>query len=211
MTEMELRRIITNLAEHYAKSGTIYEWTAGLNKMIKEYNEHKPLARNYAYKKEGGWCMLFASVLYIESGMADLIQTEVGPWEAMQADKAAGRFRRAGEYVPKPADLIYYYYETKDAAGKVIDAWYHVGVVTNADSSVIYSTEGNVENRVMMLKHDPADRTIAGFCAPDFASLVEKELEDLPLILPPLPDESGIYTLQGLVSGDMKEVTWTKK
>ena len=208
MTEMELRRQITDLAEYYAKSGSIFEWSPGLDRLIEKYNSHKPLARNYAYKKEGGWCMLFASVLYIETGMANLICTEVGPWEAMQADKKAGRFREAGTYVPKPADFIYYHYEKKDAAGKVIDSWYHVGVVTNADASVIFSTEGNVDDRVLMLAHDPADRTIEGFCAPDFASLIKP---DKQLILPDLPDASGIYTLQGLVNGSgEKEVVWRK-
>lgn len=204
MTENELRRLVTDLAEHYAESGSIYEWSAGLDKLIKLYNEHQPLARGYKYKKDGGWCMLFVSVLFIETGLSDLIQTEVGPWEAMQADREAGRFREPG-YIPKPGDLIYYYYKDKDAAGKV-NAWYHVGVVTNADANIIYSTEGNVQDRVLMLAHKPDDKTIAGFCAPDFASKVKKDVT-----LPELPQKAGTYTLKALVTEPGKgEVTWQK-
>lgn len=44
MTEIELRRTVTDLAEYYAKSGAIYEWSAGLNKLISVYNDHLPLA-----------------------------------------------------------------------------------------------------------------------------------------------------------------------
>lgn len=208
MTEMELRRMVTDLAEHYAKSGTIYEWSAGLDKLIKVYNEHQPLARGYKYKKDGGWCMLFASVLFIETGMADLIQTEVGPWEAMNADKKAGRFRERGDYIPKPGDLVYYYYQTKDASGKVIDAWYHVAVCTNADSTVIYTTEGNVEHRVMMLAHVPTDKSIVGYCAPDFASLVKQEtiLPNMPAV----PEAFGTYTPKAVRSRDGLRYEWRK-
>lgn len=208
MTELELRRTVTDLAEYYAKGGAIYEWSAGLNKLIRVYNDHLPLARNYKYVKEGGWCMLFVSALYIEAGLSDLIQTEVGPWEAMQADKKAGRFREPG-YIPKPGDLVYYYYQKKDAAGKVVDSWYHVGICTNADNSVIYTTEGNVEDRVLMLAHDPADPTIAGFCAPDFASKIRPQIDGLTV--PPIPDETGTYTLSANNNGSEKWLSWTRQ
>lgn len=208
MTELELRRTVTDLAEHYA-AGNIYEWSAGLEKMIRTYNEHLPLARNYKYVKEGGWCMLFCSVLYIETGLADLIQTEVGPWEAMQADKEAGRFREPRTYIPQPGDLVYFYYQDKDVTGKVINSWYHVAVCTNADENVIYTTEGNVQDRVLMLAHRPDDPTICGFCAPDFASKIRPEIDGLTI--PPLPDATGIYMLSGAVNGKSKELLWIRK
>ena len=208
MTEIELRRTVTQLAEHYAQSGAIYEWSAGLDKMIRTYNEHIPLARNYKYVKEGGWCMLFVSDLFIETGLSDIMQTEVGPWEAMQADKAAGRFREPKTYIPLPGDIIYYYYQDKDASGKKI-AWYHVGLVTNADDTIIFSTEGNVQDRVMMLAHKPDDKTIAGFCVPDYASKIRTDINGLPV--PAVPDETGVYVLSAVNNGKKTAYSWIKK
>lgn len=208
MTELELRRAVTSLAEHYANAGTIYEWSAGLDKMIRTYNDHLPLARNYKYVKEGGWCMLFVSDLFIETGLADIMQTEVGPWEAMQADKAAGRFREPKTYTPQPGDLIYYYFTDTDASGKKI-GWYHVGLVTNADKNIIFTTEGNVQDRVVMMAKHPDDKAIAGFCCPDYASKIRTEIDGLPV--PPIPDETGIYFMTANNNGVTKTLSWMKK
>lgn len=209
MTEIELRRTVTDLAEHYAKSGAIFEWSPGLEKMIKTYNDHLPLARNYKYVKDGGWCMLFVSDLFIETGLADIMQTEVGPYEAMKADKEAGRFRKPLEYIPQPGDIIYFYYQDKDASGKVINAWYHVAIVTNADANVIYTTEGNVQHRLLMLAHTPDDPTIAGFGVPDYASKIRPTIDGV--IIPPVPAETGIYNFAAVNNGKNIELLWIKK
>ena len=202
MTEMELRRLVTDLAEHYAEMH-VAEWDPTLMKMIDIYNAHTPLARNIKYYPDlGGWCMLFVSVLYIQTGLAKLIHTEIGPWECMQEAKKRGRFRKPQEYVPAPGDLIFYEYKLTalDGTKKV---QHHVGICTNADSSVIYTTEGNVQNQVLMLAHKPDDDTILGFWDVDFASLVKKDPE-----IPGLPDEDGDYILHGIVQDNNKAFIW---
>ena len=147
MTEMELRRLVTDLAEHYAEMH-VAEWDPTLMKMIDIYNAHTPLARNIKYYPDlGGWCMLFVSVLYIQTGLAKLIHTEIGPWECMQEAKKRGRFRKPEEYVPAPGDLIFYHWECTDEGDCV--AWSdHVGIVVGTAGDFIKVIEGNYGDAV---------------------------------------------------------------
>ena len=101
------------------------------------------------------------------------------------------------------------YYQDKDARGKVINSWYHVGIVTNADANIIYTTEGNVQDRVLMLAHKPDDPTIAGFGVPDYASKIRPTVDGV--IIPPVPAETGIYYFTAVNNGKNIELLWTKK
>lgn len=203
MTEIELRRLVTDLANHYCEIGT-YEWNPTLNKLIDTYNDHKPLTRNVKYKPDiGGWCGLFVSDMFILNGMADLIVTEVGAYEFMANAKKVDQWKPRGTYIPKPGDIIVYAYQTtKD--GKPYTQ-YHVGIVTNADASIIYTTEGNVQQRVLMKATKPDDKTILGFWAVDYASLVVPE-PDIPVV----PAAAGTYTLKGIRSTGGVRYEWRK-
>lgn len=209
MTEIEIRNQIASFAEECAKSGKIITGSEELQELIDEYNKYRPLARNLEYSyKLGGWCELFADVCYIHNDAASIITPEIGPWEAIQAAKKAGIWKPKGTYIPKRADKIYYYYTTKDEKGNVVDAWYHVGIVTNADDSVIYSTEGNIQGRVLMLSHKPTDKTIVGYIAPDFSPLVS---EDILVRIPAPPKANGTYNFTAVVSNKKFDLKWTKK
>ena len=76
------------------------------------------------------------------------------------------------------------------------------------DQSVVFTTEGNVSDRVLMLAHDPADPTIVGFCAPDFASKIRPQIDGLTV--PPIPDETGTYNLTANNNGEEKWLAWKK-
>lgn len=211
MTEQEARDKVAGFAEDCARSGNIYTGSAGLQELIDIYNDHRPLARGLEYSYNlGGWCELFADVCFIATDEADIITTEIGPWEAMQAAKKAGIWKPRGSYTPKRGDKIYYAYQQKDADGKDYTQ-FHVGMVTNASASlnVVYSTEGNVKQRVLMLEHRMDDKTILGYIAPDFASLATKEIP--AQTIPPLPAQNGTYTLDGVVSNNKAELRWVKK
>lgn len=203
MTEIELRRMVTDMANHYCQIGT-YEWNPTLMKLIEIYNAHEPLTRNVKYKPEiGGWCGLFVSVMFILNGMADLIVTEVGAYEWMKNAKERNEWQPRGAYIPKPGDVVVYaYQQTKD--GKPYTQ-YHVGIVTNADAKVVYTTEGNVQDRVMMMAHQPDDKTILGYWAVPYQKLVVPEPE-----IPVVPSKTGTYTLKAVRSSGGVRYEWRK-
>ena len=205
MTETELRERVAGFAEECARSGKIYTGSEGLQKLIDIYNNNEPLARGLKYSYSlGGWCELFADVCYIVADCASIITTEIGPWEAMKAAQADGIWKPRGSYIPKRGDKIYYAYEMIKN-GKPYTQ-YHVGVVTSADANVVNSTEGNVQDRVLMLAHKPSDKTILGYIAPDFASLATN---DIPVsVLPAPPKANGTYTLKAVVSNNKTTFIW---
>lgn len=203
MTENELRRKVTTIAESDAKSGKVITGSEELQKIIDIYNAYRPLARNLPYSyKLGGWCEVYADTLFIRAGVASLILVEMGPWEAMQDAKNKGIWKPKGSYIPKPGDKIYYAYEMGD---KTIQ--YHVGTVTNADETVVYSTSGNVQDRVMMVAHKPTAKEILGYIAPDYASLATPDL--IPVSeLPAPPSKTGTYSLKAVVSNNKTTYKW---
>ena len=206
MTENELRRKVTSIAEGYARAGNVITGSAALQKIIDTYNAYRPLARNLPYSyKLGGWCEVFADTCFIEAGLAELILVEMGPWEAMQDAKNKGIWKAKGAYIPKPGDKIYYAYEMSDKTYQ-----YHVGLVTNSDETVVYSTEGNVQDRVLMLAHKPNAKEILGYIAPDYASLATPEL--IPITeLPAAPKANGTYFMGAVVSNNKVVYDWIKK
>lgn len=198
MTGTELRDRVAGLAESLAMQD-IHEWNAALNDLILTYNNHTPLTRGIAYKPElGGWCGLFVSDLFIMTDLSDLIVTEIGAYEFMSNAKARGQWKPRGSYVPRRGDIIVYAYQiTKDGQPYT---QYHVGLVTNADTSTVYTTEGNVQDRVLMLAHKLSDKTILGYWAVDYASAATPEITIDWSIFPPVPKANGTYTPQVVVS-----------
>lgn len=208
MTESELRNQVASLAEQYAISGKIYEWSEGLERLIDIYNDHRPLTRGIAYKPSlGGWCALFVSDLFIETNLSELIVTEIGAYEFMVNAKAAGCWKPRGTYIPKRGDIVVYAFQAvKD--GKEYTQ-YHVGLCTNASAkdNIIYTTEGNVQDRVLMLAHQPSDKTILGYWAVDYASAVTPDTISVSE-LPAPPKRNGTYTLTAVVSNNATTFKW---
>lgn len=205
MTESELRNKVASLAEQYAISGKIYEWSEGLERLIDIYNNHKPLTRGIAYKPSlGGWCALFVSDLFIENDLADLMVTEIGAYEMMANAKLWNQWMPRGTYIPKRGDIIVYAYQTiKDGQPYT---QYHTEIVTSADSNVVNTTGGNIQDRVMMMAHKPDDKTILGYWAIDYAKKAE---EDKPLTeIPTPPKKNGTYTLKATVSNNATVIKW---
>lgn len=207
-TEDKLRTKIMDIANFYAVNET-YEWNDRLNELIEVYNTHKPLTRNIKYSKDmnpNGWCALFVSAVYILAGLSDLIVTEIGAWEFKDNAKKCGEWKsRESGYIPKRGDIVVYSWDAVKDSKKYTQ--YHVGIITNSDASINYSTEGNVASRVMMIATPPNDKRIEGYWAVNFeeyAAKLEREM-----ILPVIPKKAGVYDLRCEVMEDGKsEVYW---
>lgn len=192
MTERELRMLVVDMANHYAEIGTV-EGGPTCNKLVDIYNNHQPLARGVKYSYDiGGWCGVFVADMFILTGLSDLIVTECGAWEYKDNARKAGQWKAKGSYIPKSGDIIVYSYQAYKPDGKAYTQ-YHVGIVTNADANIVYTTEGNVADRVQMLAHQPNDKTIEGYWAVPYDKKVVVE-EGIPAI----PKEQGEYSLRAV-------------
>lgn len=207
-TEDKLRTKIMDIANFYATNET-YEWNDRLNELIEVYNTHKPLTRNIKYSKDlkpNGWCALFVSAVFILAGLSDLIVTEIGAWEFKDNARKRGQWKARGSYQPKRGDIVVYSWDATNEKGEKYSQ-YHVGIITNSDEKINYSTEGNVSSRVLMVAHEPNDKTIEGYWSVPFEELAEKI--DREMILPVIPKKAGVYDLRCEVMEDgNSEVYW---
>ena len=214
MTENELRDLIARTAEEDAQAGNIYEWSSGLKELIELYNNYPNIGRGIKYTPSlGGWCMLYVSTLFIRNGLGDIIQPEIGAYEPMKNAKLSGNWReRTSDYTPKRGDIIHYAFPRTNEKG-IEYTQYHVGIVTNCGTtatgeSVIYTTEGNVENRVLMrgCTNWRTNKDIDGFIIPDYEKAASVIVE-----LPPLPKENGFYSLGCVVQDKQADIYWRKE
>lgn len=213
MNETELRNLIARTAEEDAQSGKIYEWSDDLKALIELYNSYPNIGRGIKYSPSlGGWCMLYVSTLFIRNDLGEIIQPEIGAYEPMKNAKLSGNWRaRESDYEPKRGDIIHYAFPRTNEKGQTFTQ-YHVGIVTNCgiDSNgetVIYSTEGNVEKRVLMraCKNWRTNKDIDGFIIPDYEKAASKLVE-----LPPLPKDKGTYLLTAEI-GNENKIEWRKE
>ena len=213
MNENELRDLIARTAEEDAQRGDVFEWSEKLKELIKLYNNYPNIGRGIKYSPSlGGWCMLYVSTLFIRNELGDIIQPEIGAYEPMKDAKLSGQWRKNdGSYKPRRGDIIHYAYPRTTESGKEYTQ-YHVGIVTNCGidaygRKVIYTTEGNVANRVLMRDcyNFEMNGEIDGFIVPDYEKVASVVLE-----LPPLPKEKGVYILKAEID-DEKIIEWRKE
>lgn len=213
MTENELRDLIARTAEEDAQRGDVFEWSEKLNELIALYNSYPNIGRGIKYSPSlGGWCMLYVSTLFIRNGLGDIIQPEIGAYEPMKNAKLSGNWReRESDYMPKRGDIIHYAFPRKTDTGTEYTQ-YHVGIVTNCGTdgngeTVIFTTEGNVENRVLMraCTNWRSNKDIDGFIVPEYEKAATKTVE-----LPPLPKEKGVYGLKAIID-NKSVIEWRKE
>lgn len=209
MLESEMRDLIARTAEQDAQAGNIYEWSPRLNELIELYNNWPNIGRGIKYSPAlGGWCMLYVSTVFIRCNLGNIIQPEIGAYEPMKNAQSAGRWRaRTSGYQPKRGDIIHYAFPRTNEKGQKFTQ-YHVGIVTNSDENVCYSTEGNCEKRVLMRANFnwKENRDIDGFIIPDYESVSSVKIE-----LPELPKEAGEYVLKAIIDGNKNKIEWGKE
>lgn len=208
MNETELRDKIASIAEDDARALDIYEWSSRLNELIELYNNFPNIGRGIKYAPSlGGWCMLYVSSVFIRCGLAETIQPEIGAYEPMKDAKAGGYWKdRTSGYIPRRGDIVHYAFPRTDEKGRTYTQ-YHVGIITNADNNVIYSTEGNVESRVLMRAcfDWKNNKDIDGFIVPQYEKAVDV------LELPPLPNEHGEFYLCAVLGPTENKIEWKKE
>ena len=113
--------------------------------------------RWYGFEEYQPWCACFVSWCADQCGYIDVgiipkfAKCSVGAkWF-----RDRGQFE-SGNYTPKTGDLIFFDW----GDGEEID---HVGIVINVDSGVVYTIEGNSDNKVQRRSYEIGDRRILGY------------------------------------------------
>ena len=183
MTENELRNKVVSI---------MLGWEGAVRgdsrhaEILSIYNNHKPLARNYAVQKGDAYCATTASAAYIKAGMADFTGTECGVGQWITIAEKKGIWVENDAHVPKPGDAICYDW-SDSGVGEDLAYPDHVGIVASVDGDSFVVIEGNINGgKVGRRSMQVNGRYIRGFICPDFAAIAaelsgEEVSPDTPL------------------------------
>ena len=118
------------------------------------------------------WCAYFIIWCARQAGIDSSVIKNTG-WATSDDLLGAGRYHdKSTGYVPKRGDIIVYDWVSGGLCAKTPRSFYgdHVGIVTSADSSYVYTIEGNRSGKVQSVKTSLTDPNIKGYGAPNYKS-----------------------------------------
>ena len=116
----------------------------------------------YGYPYRVEWCVIFVSWCadqcgYLDEGVLPKMEG-VLPLVDWFRERDQWQYR---DYEPNPGDLIFYDWENDGIAD-------HVGIVERVENGLIYSVEGNVDDRCIENSHYVGTASIYGFGLPQY-------------------------------------------
>jgi len=116
----------------------------------------------YGYPYRVEWCVIFVSWCadqcgYLDEGVLPKMEG-VLPLVDWFRERDQWQYR---DYEPNPGDLIFYDWENDGIAD-------HVGIVERVENGLIYSVEGNVDDRCIENSHYAGTSSIYGFGLPQY-------------------------------------------
>ena len=116
----------------------------------------------YSYPYRVEWCVIFVSWCadqcgYLDEGVLPKMEG-VLPLVDWFRERDQWQYR---DYEPNPGDLIFYDWENDGIAD-------HVGIVERVENGLIYSVEGNVDDRCIENSHYTGTSSIYGFGLPQY-------------------------------------------
>lgn len=158
-----MRQQVVKIAQSYLGSN---EADGSHKKIIDIYNAHTPRARGYKVKYTDAWCATFVSAVAIQLGLTDIIPTECSCHYQIELLKKLGAWVERDDYVPSPADLVYYDWDA--TSGECTGGPEHVGIVVSVTGKTIRVIEGNYDNRVKYRDIPVGYVKIRGFGVPKY-------------------------------------------
>lgn len=114
----------------------------------------------------GDWCAYFDRSVYSDCGLSSLIPPTGYCPDAVDwfLDHATAQFRRRGNWIPKPGDLIYFDWDKNGVPN-------HTGLVEGSDGSTVTTIEGNTGSPAQVRRKywNINDSDIMGYGIPDFS------------------------------------------
>lgn len=205
MTELELRQNMLDKAKAWLGCK---EADGSHRKIIDCYNTITPRPRGYRMTYTDPWCATYVSAVAQMCGLTDIVFPECSCPRMVALYQAAGRWVEDDNYMPKPADVIFYDWDDSgygDNKGNPD----HVGLVWYAYGDDITIIEGNCSDMVCFRNIKRNGKFIRGFGIPDYASKADKEEKpEEPVVVPdPEPEKPKEcqVTLPILMIGDESE------
>lgn len=149
--------------------------------IIDNYNNNKPLPRNYKVKYTDQWCATGLSSAIYSCGLQDIVGVECGCQEFIEIFKKKGIWYEDGSRVPMRGDIILYNW---DSTQQPNDGWAdHIGVVTQVLNNSITVIECNYHHTVSYRTIPLGWHYIRGFARPHYlpSDIPDKTITELAL------------------------------
>lgn len=168
MTEQELRQQVADVMYSWLGAG---RGSATHLEILRIYNNHQPLARNYKVQVGDAYCATTASAAYIFVGIADYTGTECGCDKFIEIAKKKGIWVEDDAHVPKIGEACLYDWDDS-GSGDNRGSADHIGIVVKSGNGTFEVIEGNGSGgRVVKRTMSVNGRYIRGFICPDFAKI----------------------------------------
>ena len=174
-------------------------------KIIDVYNADKPLPRGYKVSYTDAWCATFVTACAIKCGATDIIPKECSCNKMIELFKGLGCFIEADNYVPSPADILFYDWDD-NGSGDNTGVSDHVGIVEKVSGGTITVIEGNYNNACKRRTLKVNGRYIRGYGAPKYTATATPTptVKSVSISLPILSKGSkgdSVKALQALLNG----------
>ncbi len=136
------------------------------------------------FGRQDAWCAIFVSWCANKAGISnDIIAKSVWPssddfgcvWHGRNADRTEGI-----NYTPVPGDLIIFDWKSNNFCTKSPASFYgdHVGIVTEVAGGIVYTVEGNSNNKVRAKQYSLSDENIKGYAVPNYTNTAYTSVEE---------------------------------
>ncbi len=142
--------------------------------IVNTYNSRlkKKLPRGYKVTIDDVWACIFVSVVALDASRCErVVPMECSCTHQVNLFKKQGLWRTR-DYVPKPADFVYFNW-LPESSDSMVD---HVGIVVEVHDDYLITIEGNYNGRVKRVKR-PINNYILGYGVPAYDKIYEVEDE----------------------------------
>ena len=176
MTETQAREKIVNIMRSWVGC---HQGDKIHHSIIDTYNKIRPLPMGYRLSYSEPWCAATVSAAGYLAGMQDIVFPHMNCGYLVSLFNNAGRWVEDDSYVPKPGDLVIYYWKD-NGYGDCNEHASHVGMVENCDGKKFTVIEGNMGANSVCGRRtmEVNGKYIRGFCCPDYKSIATEEEDE---------------------------------
>ena len=148
--------------------------------IIDIYNSHTPWARGYKMPYTQPWCATTVSAVAIKEKLTHIMPTECSCGEMIKLYQKKGRWVENDAFVPKPGDIVMYYWKD-NGVGDCVGWPDHVGIVVSVSGNTMKIAEGNLSNAVGYRTLQVNGKYIRGYCCPAYEEADVKDEIDITI------------------------------
>lgn len=173
MTEQELRTSVYAFAQSCIG---LNEYDGSYKKIIDAYNSYQTDVGGPTVTYASPWCAVFVSYVGIALGLTDIIfPTAYCPY-MVTLYQNINRWEENDAYVPQTGDIIQYDWDDS-GSGDNQGQPDHCGIVGVVNGNTFTVIEGNNGDSVKLMERTIDQKSIRGYCLPDYASMASEGLE----------------------------------